>query len=158
MAISFHGPWLIEIAGKDAAFSHRYAISGSAGGDGAHPADAATPPLLVDGEAWTLTLEWNDNAGSGWLPSDVRKSASNTLADGLVVLLGADDNLPAARDGDYDDLVLRLRNRDPALNPWLPFPGHPDFTVRNKPRDPRGDARPGGGRPPGDNDPGRDPR
>jgi hypothetical protein len=141
MALPFYGPWRIEVASKDADYSQRYVIAGSAGSDGAHVADITTPPVLVDGAAWTISLEWNDNAGSGWLPSDVRKSASNTLAEGLVVTLGADDNYAWYRDGDYNDVVLRLYNQDPTLNPWVPFPGLPDFTVHARPRDPQ-DGRP----------------
>lgn len=154
MALSFSGPWRIEVASKDAAYGQRYVIAGSSGSDGAYVADVTTPPLLVDGATWTISLEWNNNAGSGWLPSDVRKSATNTLAEGLVVTLGADDNYAWYRDGDYNDVVLRLHNQDQTLNPWVPFPGLPDFTVHKKPQDPPGgrlppDGKPGDGPNPG---------
>ena len=51
-----------------------------------------------------------------------------------MLTLGADDNYPGSRDGDFNDAVIRLRNLNPTLNPWLPFGGHPHFTVREKPK------------------------
>lgn len=142
MLIPFYGPWRIEVVGKTASYLQRYVITGSNASDGPHIADLNTPPLVVDGAAWTLALEWNDNVGSGWLPSDVRRNVTNTLQEGLVTTLGADDNYAWARDNDYDDVVLGVTNQDPALNPWVPFGGHPDFTVGGKTRDPK-DPQPG---------------
>lgn len=133
MALTFFGPWQIEVLSRHAAFSERFVIGGIVGSDGAYPIDITTKSLKADGTRWTIELEWNNNAGSGWLLSDVRKIASTTLAEGLAVILGADDDFPNLRDGDFNDAVVRLRNLDPVLNPWLPFHGHPAFSVCHKP-------------------------
>jgi hypothetical protein len=130
MAEQFSGPWIVQVHSKEAAFSERFVITGSLASDGIYPGDVTTPPVAVDGQAWVIRFEWNDNAGSGWLPSDVRRTvAQYTLADGLVVFLGADDNLPPLRDLDYNDLVLRCRSTDPAVNPWSGSPNLPDFSL-----------------------------
>ena len=153
MAEVFYGTWTVEVLAKDAAFSQRFVIAGSDAADGDYPGAIGTPPVSVAGQRWTLALEWNDDAGSGWLPSDVRRtSAVFTLQDGLVVVLGADDNFEQFRDHDFNDVVLRCHNVDPALTPWHPPISTLDFTLRKRRRpprppdghvDPRGPGRPG---------------
>lgn len=133
MSDSFSGQWIVEVWQKDAAFDERYVISGSDSSDGTYAGLTGTAPIVVTGNEWTVELEWNDQHGSGWLPSAVhRKSAAATASDGVVVFLGADDNYEQFRDGDYNDLVLRLRSVDPSIAPWYPISHLYDFTLPAK--------------------------
>lgn len=127
MTQTFYGPWSVEVVSRDAAFGERFVISGSANADGAYNATPGVS-VQVSGDTWTLDLEWNDNAGSGWQPSDVRKSAEYTITNGLVVTLGADDNFDAVRDYDYNDVVLACGSLDPAVDPPPKDPPL-DFTI-----------------------------
>jgi hypothetical protein len=134
--------WLIDVTAKVAAFSQRYIISGSDRADGTYPADVGTPQIQVSGEEWTLTLQWNNNAGSGWQPSRViRRNVNFTVEDGLVLELGADDNWVQIADNDFDDVVLRCQNIDPHLIPWHPYRRTLDFSL---PRRRGGDDQTGG--------------
>jgi hypothetical protein len=133
MMQEFFGPWSIEVHSKDAAYSQRFIVEGSVGSDGIYPGDIGTPVVAVSADAWTIRFEWNDNAGSGWQPSNLRRVAAEyTLAAGLVIFLGVDDNLPALRDDDFDDLIVRCRSLDPDVNPWMNSPGLPDFSLSNR--------------------------
>ena len=76
MAEVFYGAWTVEVLAKDAAFGQRFVIAGSDAADGDYPGVTGTPPVSATGQRWTLALEWNDNAGSGWLPSDVRRTST----------------------------------------------------------------------------------
>jgi hypothetical protein len=118
----------VAVVSKDADFDERFVITGSDATDGAHVAVPGVT-LSVSGAGWTLDFEWNDNAGSGWQPSDVRRTARYTTAEGLVVDLGIDDNLPALRDGDFNDVVVSCRSDDPAHTPLHPVVIPYDFTV-----------------------------
>src|SRR5690348_2096440 len=126
----FSGDWTVTVFSKDAAFSERFVIEGSVSSDGAYPGETTTPPVSVSGSRWFLRFEWNDNAGSGWQPSDIRRTdASYTLQEGLVTLVAADDNFEQFRDHDFNDLILRCRNLDPQINPRIPLFNMPDFTL-----------------------------
>jgi hypothetical protein len=127
MAQTFYGPWAVQVVSLETAFAQRFVISGSANADNAY---FATTGFQVDvsGEAWTLQLEWNDNVGSGWQPSDVRRSEEYTISEGLIVTLGADDNVDAVRDYDYNDVVLACRSLDPEIDPPAKDPPL-DFTI-----------------------------
>lgn len=121
MTETLYGPWSVEVTSVSAGFSERFVIKGSAGNDDAYP---ATPGLRLDvtGDAWTLQLEWNNNAGSGWQASHVQRSAEYTILDGLTVTLGADDNINEVRDFDYDDVILTCRSLDQEISPPLKDP------------------------------------
>ena len=82
----------------------------------------------MSGQEWFIKMEWNDGAGSDWPASDIRRSASDTISDGLVVTLGADDNLPSLRDLDYDDMIIVCKSLDPNINPQ-PSSFAFDFTI-----------------------------
>ena len=140
MTQRFSGAWIVDVAQKDASFSQQFIVGGSVASDGVYVRQTTTPPFSIAGPQWSIRFERNDNAGSGWQPSDERRiSAKYTLQDGLVVLLGADDNFVEFRDHDFNDLIVRCRNDDPSLNPWRPFsnPYNFLFSRRRKPRDPR---------------------
>ena len=142
MTQTFYGEWFVQVVSRDAAFGQRFVVSGSDATDGAYDGitGVSTP---VSGDTWTLDLEWNDNAGSGWQPSGVRKSAEYTIQGGLVVTLGADDNVEALRDFDYNDVVVSCTSLDPTVNPPATDPPL-DFTITEdqlRPADPRGRPR-----------------
>src|SRR5262249_4018256 len=128
MSETLYGTWSIRVLSKDADFDERFTIAGSAASDGSYPGTPGTA-VTVSGTRGVLTMEWNDRAGSGWQPSATRRSAAFTVEGGLVLTLGADDNTPAARDFDYNDMVLECRYLDPALNPLTPAVNPYDFSV-----------------------------
>lgn len=130
MAETFYGSWLISVTSKDAWYSQRYTVSGSDRSDGTYAADVATPVLQVSGAEWTLSMEWNDNAASGWQASRViRRTTSFDVDNGLVVVLGVDDNWPDHADNDFDDVVIRCQNIDAHLIPWYPHRRTVDFRL-----------------------------
>jgi hypothetical protein len=141
MIETFYGTWLISVASKDAWFSQRYVVRGSDRSDGSYPAAVGSPLLQVSGAEWTLAFEWNDNAASGWQSSRViRRNVSFDVDNGLVVLLGVDDNWPDRADNDFDDVVVRCQNIDPHLIPWYPHRRTVDFRLprgKGHGRDPR---------------------
>jgi hypothetical protein len=134
--LQFHGDWAVEVFFKEAFFDQRFAIVGSDTSDGVYPGVPGSPPVNVTGTTWNISLEWNDNATSGWQPSDVRRNAVDyTVSDGLVVMIGADDNYEQFRDHDFNDIVLRCRNTDQRLAPWHPIANPYDFTLPERVRD-----------------------
>jgi hypothetical protein len=114
----FYGPWQVIVESKEAYYSQRFTISGSANADGTYPGIPGTGPGDVHGSRWTIDLEWNDNAQSGWQPSDAKRTATYSLPDGLTVFIGADDNFEQHRDHDYNDMVLACTSLDPDHAPY----------------------------------------
>lgn len=128
----FHGNWIVQVISKDAAFDERFVVLGSIGSDGAYPGVPGTA-VRVDGTAWQLAFEWNNNVGSGWQPSDSKKLRAEYFDDrGLVVTIGVDDNEPVARDQDFNDIVVLCKNIDQEINPWVPFVNKANFTINIK--------------------------
>ena len=131
MSETFYGEWSLEVVEKTADFDQRFKITVSNNSDSIYP---GTPgiSISVSGEQWEVTMEWNDNVGSGWQTSDVQRSASYTADEGLVIKLGADDKTTDPnRDYDYDDLVLVCKYLERTINPQ-PASGNPypyDFTT-----------------------------
>jgi hypothetical protein len=126
---TFYGEWSVLVLSKEAWFDERFVIAGSDSSDGAYPGVAGSGPGPVSGAEWTLTMQWNDNSGSGWQPSGLRRWVSYTVQDGLVVTIGADDNYEHLRDGDFNDCVLTCRSLDPAHTPLHPIVNPYDFTL-----------------------------
>jgi hypothetical protein len=124
----FYGDWLVQCDQVNADFSQQFIIRGSDNADGIYNGTQGTQIARVSGQQWSISTEWNDNISSGWQSSDIKRSASYTLQEGLVIMLGADDNTPDQRDFDYDDLILNCKSLDPIINPTPP-PSVPDFTI-----------------------------
>jgi hypothetical protein len=122
----FFGPWVVAVQSKDAGFEQRVVINGAAVGGGVHPGVVGTA-IVVDGDRWELDLEWSD--GGPWQPSAVRRTATFTPLDGLVVTLGGDDGPFAGADHDFDDLVVVVQSVDPALDPLHPDEIPFDFSL-----------------------------
>ena len=129
----FYGPWEVKVVSKDADFGQRLIIEGSDASDGQYLGDAATPPVVVNGRRWSIRFEWIDATASGWRDSAVRRTSATFASDkGLLVFLGVDDNLPEARDNDFNDVVMQCQSLDPALNPWVPLANPYEFTLPPK--------------------------
>ena len=127
MAITFFGPWSLRVLSKGASFEERVTIRGSENSDGSFPGTPGMAIAEIRGAEWTVEMEWR-GGGVTWHPSAIRRTDEVTQADGLVVTLGADDNLPALRDNDFNDLVIFLKYLDPKVNP-PPSPNWYDFTL-----------------------------
>lgn len=117
---NFRGDWLVQFSSTSADFSQRFVIIGSTSSDGIYPGTAGTQISRVSGQKWSIKMEWNNNVGSGWQPSDIRTYPTYLIQEGLIITLYADDNYENMRDFDYNDLVPRCRSLDPALNPIPP--------------------------------------
>jgi len=112
MSQAFAGAWKLTVLAKNAGFAHRLRVTGAAAGNGTYlsvPGTTAT----VRGPGWTLFLEWNDGEGSGWRESAVARSDGFSTPITRRVELRADDNFPAQRDNDFDDLIVQAESLDP---------------------------------------------
>jgi hypothetical protein len=126
----FNGHWTVEVLSHQSSLSARFTIVSSDNADADYEGLPGVGPIAVSGAAWGIRAQWNDGAGSDWRPSDLKRlSVTYTLADGLVVLVGADDNYDNLRDFDFDDLVLRCQSDDPRFVPWRPLTRPYDFTI-----------------------------
>lgn len=115
MAEAFSGRWELRVTAKNAGFAHRLRVVGATSGSGTY---AGSPGVtaVVDGPAWSVFLEWNDEAGSGWQESAVARSAGAITPLIAVEELRADDNVPALRDHDFDDLVVSCVSLQPVFD------------------------------------------
>src|ERR1700754_3462847 len=110
MSIPFAGKWRGVVTGRNAGFSQRVVVSGAASGDGAYNGVVGNSLVFEDGQ---VDLQWNDNADSGWQSSALITTVGMTSPLVVVKFIYADDNFPAQRDGDYDDLEVRFEYLDP---------------------------------------------
>src|ERR1051325_194962 len=115
MAEAFRGRWRLLCTGKNAGFDERFRVTGADSGNGTYD---GVPGVTVDvsGANWTVTLEWNDNQGSGWQESAVQRVGGFLNPIVQTQDLRADDNFPALRDGDFDDLIVRAEQLDPIFD------------------------------------------
>jgi hypothetical protein len=148
VAETFFGNWSLLILSKDAAFAERVTIAGSDNSDGSIDGVAGQTLAEIRGDEWTAEMEWSSDGGVTWHPSAIRRTMSVTDTDGVIVTLGADDNEPAARDGDFNDLVSVFAYLDPEVNPPGPVGGGFDFTIPEEwviqgPDSPQDPDRPG---------------
>lgn len=130
----FSGTWTVQVIGHVTnEWFERFWILGSDQGDSVHPGTVGSPAITVSGARWSIKVQWNDGAtpwndtttpGAWVRDSDLVRTPTYTLADGLVVLVGADSN----GDGNHNDLVIRCQNQDPHLTPWRPVTAPYDFT------------------------------
>ena len=107
MQLPFSGQWRGTVTGRNAGFGQRVVISGAASGNGAYNGVVGASFVFEDGQA---ELQWNNNAGSGWQPSAIISSIGMTSPLVVVQFVSADDNVPANRDGDYDDLQVTFEH------------------------------------------------
>jgi hypothetical protein len=110
MKLPFDGLWRGTVTGREAGFSQRAVVSGAKSGNGTYNGIVGSSFVFEDG---LVELQWNDNAGSGWQESAVISSIGMTSPLVTVRFVSADDNVPAQRDGDYDDLQVRFEHIGP---------------------------------------------
>ncbi|MCP4307139.1 MAG: hypothetical protein GY788_20155 [bacterium] len=115
MAELFAGKWKLRVSIKNAGFSQRFVVNGAVLGNGAH-AGVVGNEVVVDGDSWTVQLQWNNDAGSGWQNSLVSRGIGSKSPLVIVHVLSADDNAAANRDGDFDDLVVICEDLNPAFD------------------------------------------
>lgn len=146
MAETFYGPWGVEarriaIPAPNAS-TVRFIIAGSDAGDGIYTEDLLSEPVTISGEAWTVAMEYRVPNLPTWFPMEVRRTASYTTQDALVVSLR-----PTPVQSAH--VVLMCRSRNPAHSPLHPILNPYDFTVSDeamKGRRPRPNVRDGGPR------------
>jgi hypothetical protein len=109
MQVPFSGKWRGRVTGRNAGFSQRVFISGAASGNGGYNGVVGNSFVFENGQA---ELQWNNNAGSGWQPSAIISAVGMTSPLVVVKFVSADDNVPAERDGDYDDLKVSFEHLD----------------------------------------------
>lgn len=107
MRVAFEGKWRGTVTGREAGFPQRVEVTGAAAGNGAYDGIVGNSFVFEDGVA---ELQWNDNAGSGWQESGIISSIGMTSPLVTVRSISADDNVPADRDGDFDDLQVRFEH------------------------------------------------
>ena len=113
MASFFQGKWRGTVTGRNAGFSQRVLVSGAASGNGAYNGTVGNAFVFEDGQ---VELQWNDGAGSGWQPSAFISSIGMSSPLVVVRFMSADDNFPAQRDGDFDDLQVKFEHLDPPFS------------------------------------------
>lgn len=114
MAENFSGKWKFTVIEKVASFSQRIKISGATSGNGIYDGVVGNE-FFIDGPNWTVTLEWNNNSGSGWRESRVIESIASQSPLVILRFLRADDNFSNLADYDYTDLVVRCEDLNPAF-------------------------------------------
>jgi hypothetical protein len=117
VSVFFYGSWSLLVLSKEASFEERASISGSAASDGIVAGVEGDAIANIDGDAWTVELEWSSDGGASWHPSRIRRTPQVVAGKGLVVTLGADDNTPELGDGDFNDLVLEFVYLNAVVNP-----------------------------------------
>ena len=134
--INFFGKWTVEVISKNSPFDIRFEIRGSGGLVGGGPFPGVEGKSVdVNGPDWHLSFEWSDPGKFLWHACEARKLNADFLPDkGLVVTVGAHRDVPAEVNHPYDGLVVRLRNTDAQLNPFVPIPATPDFTFKREKR------------------------
>ena len=128
MAETFYGPWSLTVIAQEGDYRQTFTIQRSDNSNGSFAGTVGAAVARIDGAQWSVNLEWSSDNGVTWHDSEIRRKDEVTAADGLVVTLGADDNLPNLRDHDFNDLVVFLKCLDPDVNPPQPASRY-DFTI-----------------------------
>ncbi|WP_256081953.1 hypothetical protein [Massilia sp. YIM B04103] len=130
--IDFYGKWDIEILSKHSPFDIQLEVRGSGGLSGGGSFAGQVGAIAhVNGPDWHISFEWSKPGAFLWQACEATKLDAGYSADkGLVVTVGARPDLPTEAGKPYDHLVIRLRNLEPKLNPFIPITYFPDFTYR----------------------------
>ncbi|HEU4389501.1 MAG TPA: hypothetical protein VFV34_16980, partial [Blastocatellia bacterium] len=110
MTIKMQGSWTVQVKSKNAAFPQRFLIDGADSINGASishqtfPGTPTTPPVEVDGNNWTITIQ--NDPGTGFQDSDDR--IKFPAIAGLQYQFDIESN-DAGADQDFNDLILRCR-------------------------------------------------
>lgn len=111
----FKGKWRLLVTKKIAGFSQRFRIQEATTGNGTYAGVVGTE-VIVDGDRWTVTIEWNNNKGSGWQESLVISAKGSISPLVIVNFLRSEDNFPEKRDHDFDDLEITCIDLDPLFD------------------------------------------
>lgn len=143
MSLIFYGPWSLTVLSKVADFNERVRIAGAdPSGDLIVDGVAGNSVPRIDANSWTLFMEWCPVGGTSWGDSAIKRMPFVDPINGITVTLGADDNLPELRDGDYNDLIVQLVYLNRTVNPpGTPPPYH--FTFDKSQRYPQLPPLPG---------------
>lgn len=105
MTIGLQGTWTVSVASKSAAWQQRFTIAGSSNGaDGTYDGLTTTPPVLVTGEQWGVTIENNPTGPIEWQPSRMR--LANFRVDGSFFKVDLQSDDGGGGDADFNDLIL----------------------------------------------------
>lgn len=122
---TFHGPFEITVTHVESSRVQELVVQGSNDGGGRYPGTVGET-IRVDGDTWTLDLEWYQPKG-GWRSSLIDRQAAYTVADGLVFTLRAQNG--PVEPVHWKHLRVSVASSDPALNPMHPPGFPPDFTI-----------------------------
>jgi hypothetical protein len=118
MALTFHGKWIVEVKSLGAVnIKQRFLISGADVGNGVYMGVVGAL-VQVEGPKWQIAFEFNNPDVPGWHQSDEHKLGAKFLLDEGLVASGA----------SIIDIIVRLRNIDKPLNPFVPIQNLPNFT------------------------------
>lgn len=101
------GKWRLTVIQKQAAYSQRFIITGSATADGTYSGNVGVS-VQVEGnedQPWTMAIEHNDGS-TGWQPSEVRKRSDSQSGSKIEVVIESED-IPIGGDRDFTDCVIK---------------------------------------------------
>lgn len=101
MQIAMQGNWTVRVKSKNAAFPHRFIITGATSGNGTYVGATATPAVNVTGANWIIKIM--HDAGAGFQISNTRLKFPQKIGGNYVFDIQSND---AGADEDFDDLIL----------------------------------------------------
>ncbi len=101
------GIWRLTVIQKQASYSQRFKVSGSAGTDDTYSGNVGSSVVINGNEdhPWTIKIEHNDGS-TGWQPSEVRER-SNTQTGSQIKIVIESEDIPIGGDRDFTDCVIR---------------------------------------------------
>ena len=108
MAIGLQGTWSVSVKSKHAAWDQRFVIAGSDNGvDGTYAGTTSAPAVLVQGDQWGVTVQYNPTGPVSWTESRARLADFRVEGGFFRVDVESDDG-GAGGDQDFNDLILTL--------------------------------------------------
>ncbi len=101
MSITMQGSWTVSVKSKNASYPQRFKIAGAASGNGTYSGVVSTPPVLVTGGSWSITIQ--NNPGSGYV--DSADQIKFPAISGGLYRFDIESN-DAGPDQDFNDLIL----------------------------------------------------
>lgn len=119
--LSFVGDWKITISSRDAGWSQRAIVTGTASGTQILNGVPGNSMNVFGNEQspWTLRIE-HDDGSSGWQPNWLR-ATSSVAGLRYEFSVASEDNTSGSSDRDFNDLVIRLQKLGLAAQPVPPF-------------------------------------
>jgi hypothetical protein len=139
MHVTFYGNWNVEVISNNSPGAFWIFTGVSEWLPPPHPdpaflavvgASQPIAPLPGGSNGWLIQVLWKDPNAPFRSVCELKKLSADFLSDqGLVETIGARRGAALA----FDELVVRLRNTDSNLNPFVPI-SHPDFTYKRRVR------------------------